>query len=178
VVCGLDQEVDWGGLGRFVREGGRVVLHAIAPGDLDLACRLVGAPLRLGGPATAVWVTDRSGAARGLSNEQLAWLAPAAGDRGWGELMEVAEHTLMAGEAPEGSEQLTLHTEPGVLASVRSGKGLWVIDQVGWEAAGDNEGKARRYLAGLLTNLGCEFEMGGARREEAAEVGGGEASEE
>jgi hypothetical protein len=53
---------------------------------------------------------------------------------------------------------LTFHAEPGVLVSMRSGRGLWVTDQVRWEAAGANDDKAARYLATLLTNLGCEFE--------------------
>ena len=54
--------------------------------------------------------------------------------------------------------QLVLHTQPGVLASASHGRGLWVIDQVRWEDAGENEAKALRYLATLLTNLGCDFE--------------------
>ena len=53
---------------------------------------------------------------------------------------------------------LRFHTEPGVLVSLPEGKGLWVIDQVRWDRDGGNGDKAARYLATLLTNLGCEFE--------------------
>jgi beta-galactosidase len=54
---------------------------------------------------------------------------------------------------------LRFHTEPGVLASSREGKGVWVIDQVRWDRAGSNGDRAARYLSTMLTNLGCEFAL-------------------
>lgn len=56
---------------------------------------------------------------------------------------------------------MRFYTEPGVLASIRAGRGTWVIDQVKWDDAGVNGGQAERYLASLLTNLGCQFELAG-----------------
>lgn len=53
---------------------------------------------------------------------------------------------------------LTFHTDPGVLVSARAGRGLWVIDQVGWDAPSQNEDKGARYLATMLTSLGCRFD--------------------
>jgi hypothetical protein len=52
---------------------------------------------------------------------------------------------------------LIIHTSPGVLASLPDGKGLWIIDQVRWDAPGGSGERAQRYLANLLTSLGCPF---------------------
>ncbi len=46
------------------------------------------------------------------------------------------------------------YTEPVVLASISSGRGLWVIDQVRWDRPEGHEVEARRYLSTLLTSLG------------------------
>jgi len=66
--------------------------------------------------------------------------------------------------------KLTFHTEPGVLASLADGKGLWVIDQVRWEQMGENDDRAGRYLSMLLTNLGCEFEPEAGEAIEASQM--------
>jgi hypothetical protein len=65
---------------------------------------------------------------------------------------------------------LRFHTEPGVLVSLPEGKGLWVIDQVRWDRDGGNGDKAARYLATLLTNLGCEFEAESGEPIEASQM--------
>ena len=54
--------------------------------------------------------------------------------------------------------KFTFHTDPGALVSARDGCGVWVVDQVRWDNAGHNEEKGARYLANLLTALGCQFE--------------------
>jgi hypothetical protein len=67
---------------------------------------------------------------------------------------------------------LTLHTSPGVLASLRDGKGVWVIDQVRWDSPGGGKERAQRYLSDLLVALGCQFsyEFGAAVEAAAMEV--------
>jgi hypothetical protein len=53
--------------------------------------------------------------------------------------------------------QAVSHTTPGVLVSLPYGRGLWVIDQVRWDAPGANQDLALRYLNSLVMNLGGEF---------------------
>ena len=59
-------------------------------------------------------------------------------------------------DLPSGG-QTVRYTDPGLLISIPAGKGRWVIDQVRWEAPGEQAAKASRYLATLLQNLGVSF---------------------
>jgi hypothetical protein len=45
------------------------------------------------------------------------------------------------------------------LVSLPDGDGLWIVDQVRWESPGASGDRAARYLATLLTNLGCELQV-------------------
>lgn len=48
-------------------------------------------------------------------------------------------------------------TAPGAVVARRLGRGLVVLDEIRWTAAGENTPRARRYLAALLTALGATF---------------------
>ncbi|MGD0113350.1 MAG: carbohydrate-binding domain-containing protein [Armatimonadota bacterium] len=63
---------------------------------------------------------------------------------------------------------LVFHTDPGVLVSLPDGQGLWVIDQVRWQAAAGNEDKATHYLSALLAGLSCAFAPESGETVEAA----------
>jgi hypothetical protein len=145
---------------QFVQEGGRVVLHGLTPRSLPLLEALLGQPIVLR-EARPPWVTlnDRGGPAAGLSNQELAWFQPAA-EAGGTPLVSpgIAEYAVLQPPAVAGraGPPLTFHAIPGLLVSSPLGRGLWVLDQVRWEKPGGNEAKAKRYLATLLTNLGCE----------------------
>ena len=132
----------------FVQEGGRVLLHGLKPENLATIQGLLGRALVLGRLAQgAVALTDRTGPARGLSNEDFAWFLRDRGDALPLLSAGIADYTVAAPAAS--------HTDPPLLVSVASGRGLWVVDQIQWERGGENEAKAHRYLATVLTNLGC-----------------------
>jgi len=277
------------GLRRFVRQGGRVVLHNVTQMSLPVVAKLIGEEISLRGDASVVRVTGPSGPAAGITNWDLTWLSPplspfafpshmshiadnaitppyrevgpagrveaedmdrsgvnaapealddgqAVGMYGAGELRAGisvpqagpylltlrAKGSPAAGDYPQasirldgtaldtiivdsddwqtltalvdlpagdhqlgvsfdndfyappedrnlwldwvswapvemGATRLRLHTMPGVLASIPDGKGMWLVDQVRWEAPDADRAKGRRYLATLLTNLGCGF---------------------
>ena len=164
LVCDLDTNLaEPGRLSQFVAEGGRALLHEISPETLALAQRLTGQPFGLGEMTDGmVALDDRSGPAVGLSNQELAWFTPVSPTGGATPELStgIADFALReSGEVTFPMQQVSshpvFHTLPGLLVSSRFGRGQWVLDQVKWEQAGPNEDEARRYLATLLTNLGC-----------------------
>jgi hypothetical protein len=138
-------------LQRFVKRGGHVVLHNLALETVDAAARLTGHPMSVQpNPSGAVRLTCLLGPAAALSNEEFAWLVadPAAGLPALSP--GIADQTLVLPAL--GCE--AAYTSPVVLASVTSGRGLWVIDQVRWDRPGGHDAEAQRYLSTLLTSLG------------------------
>jgi hypothetical protein len=138
-------------LQQFVKRGGRVLIHRVTPEGAAAVARLVGHPLSVRpNPSGAVRLTCLLGPAAALSNEELAWFVtdPAIGlpalSRG------VADQTLVLPAL--GCE--AAYTNPIVLASVTSGRGLWVVDQVRWDRPESHDAEAQRYLSRLLTDLG------------------------
>jgi hypothetical protein len=138
-------------LQRFVKRGGHVVLHNLALETVDAAARLTGHPMSVQpNPSGAVRLTCLLGPAAALSNEEFAWLVadPAAGLPALSP--GIADQTLVLPAL--GCE--AAYTSPVVLASVTSGRGLWVIDQVRWDRPGGHDAEAQRYFSTLLTSLG------------------------
>lgn len=161
LICNLESGIsEPARVQEFVQEGGRVVLHQLAPETLILAQHLLGRSLSVRGLREGlVALADRSGPASGLSNEELAWFPPLppGADSVPPPSAGIADYSVTQGPSREQDQPgLTVYTAPGLLASLLQGQGLWVIDQIKWQQAGGSAGKARRYLATLLTNLGCE----------------------
>ncbi len=153
----------------FVRTGGRAVLHGIEPATAALAQEVLGVRFDLSADCDgAISLEHREGLASGISNFDLAWY----GGPGEGEVAaplvraDIADHPLVLGEAGDGAADApTAYTRPCVLASAGAGAGVWVIDQVRWDRAlrgreqvSPEVEKAFRYVAMLLTNLGCAFD--------------------
>ncbi len=166
LIYNLDQGIsEPARIQEFVRDGGQVVLHRVTPDSLDLVRRLTGQTFALGPLAAgSVSLDDRSGPAAALSNQELAWFAPIAPEANAAPPLttEIADYALRQPTVSGVPAKLKLaapvyHTLPGLLVSSRLGRGLWVIDQVKWDQAGLNHWKGQRYLAYVLTNLGCEF---------------------
>lgn len=65
---------------------------------------------------------------------------------------------LVAPDEP--SPGVTFLTAPAAVAAFDRGAGQVVVDNVNWAQAPDNEEKARRYIAGLLTGMGAQFAPG------------------
>jgi len=64
-------------LHRFVRGGGRVLLHRVTPASLPAVRELIGQPIPLqGGLDGSTSLVDRSGPAAAMSNQDLCWLTP------------------------------------------------------------------------------------------------------
>ncbi len=53
-------------------------------------------------------------------------------------------------------------TSPAALTAIDTGSGLIVVDNINWDRTESNSDKAARYIAGLLTGLGAEFQAGAA----------------
>ena len=164
LICNLDAGIsEPARVQEFVRDGGRVLLHHVTPDQADLVRGLTGQPFQ---PVEMVdgWVLlqDRTGPAAGLSNQEFAWFAPASptgnatpaltADIAAYALRQASDIAMPLRPPPLGP---TYHAVPGVLVSSRLGRGIFVLDQVNWERPGVGESNARRYLATLLTNLGC-----------------------
>lgn len=138
----------------YVKRGGRVVFHNLTPANFQAAASLVGVPIKLCGATGApIVLTNRAGAAAGIGNDDLAWFTCDPTTKAVTRSAGVADYTIDL----SGVKQAVVHTTPGVLASIPYGRGLWVIDQVRWDAPGANQDLALRYLNALVTNLGGEF---------------------
>jgi len=164
LICDLEAGIsEPARLRQFVQEGGRVLLHDVTPNTVDLARRLTDQPL-LAVPLEDGRVTldDPAGPAAALNNEDFAWYSPASpsGSATPALTTDIARFALrlttdITTPLQSVSECPTYHAVPGVLISSRLGRGLWILDQVNWDNPGLHENRARRYLATLLTNLGC-----------------------
>ncbi len=164
LICDLEAGIsEPARLQQFVQEGGRVLLHNVTPNTVDLARRLTNQPL-LSVPLEDGRVTldDPTGPAAALSADDLAWYTPASpsGSATPALTTDIAHFALrqtsdITTPLQPISEVPTYHTVPGILISSRLGRGLWTIDQVNWDNPGIHEANARRYLATVLTNLGC-----------------------
>jgi len=86
---------------------------------------------------------------------------------GPGEDRNLFIQSLLVARYDESGSSLRVLIRPGALAELPLGKGRIVVDCVRWDAAGANGTRAQRYLCGLLTALGAEFE---AREESVVEA--------
>ena len=138
----------------YVRHGGRVVFHNLTPANFQAAASIVGVPIELYGATDgAIVLTNRTSMAAGMSNDDLAWFECDPTTGAMTRSAGVADYAIDL----SGVKQAVVHTTPGVLASLHDGRGLWVIDQVRWDAPGANQDLALRYLNALVMNLGGEF---------------------
>ncbi|NSW56571.1 MAG: hypothetical protein HPY44_11185 [Armatimonadetes bacterium] len=64
--------------------------------------------------------------------------------------------------ADDGSEGVSILTNPGALAVIERGGGRVVVDNINWAKTERESRKASRYISGLLTGLGARFEQAGA----------------
>jgi len=60
------------------------------------------------------------------------------------------------------NEDLALLTTPPAAIVVERGPGRVVVDNINWDTTEGNQDKATRYICGLLTGLGAQFEQAGA----------------
>jgi hypothetical protein len=142
-------------LRQYVKRGGRVVFHNITPANVQAVVAITGFPLTVcETTGTTIALTNRGGVAAGMSNEELNWYEcdPKTGARCLSPAVASYQIDL------SGVKQATVHTTPGLLASIPYGEGLWVIDQVRWDDPGAHQVQAQRYLATLLANLGASFQ--------------------
>ena len=141
-------------LRRYVQRGGRVIFHNVTPAAMPVVAELAGVPIRIsdnaGGPIT---LTNRTGPAAGMSNAEFNWLQADPQTSALCFSPAVASYLVDLSSV----KQAVVHTTPGVLASIPYGKGLWIIDQVRWDAPGPHQVQAQRYLATLLLNVGAAF---------------------
>ena len=163
LICDPSSIAEPARIQEFVGEGGQAVLHRVTPDTLGLIQPLTGQAFALAELTNgAVALSNRTGPAAALSNQELAWFEPSSptGAASPALSLDIASYTLRQGrEAIVPIKPVpaapTYHTLPAVLVSTPLRRGQFILDQVRWEQAGPNQDKARRYLATLLTNLGC-----------------------
>jgi hypothetical protein len=84
------------------------------------------------------------------------------------------DRNLFVGEIQYGLDTdtsgVTLLTKPGVIAQVRCGQGLVLLDEIAWDTEEQNRVKADRVAGALLTGLGAACEVRPSLRIEAEEM--------
>jgi hypothetical protein len=76
----------------------------------------------------------------------------------WGSGVELLLDCLAVGRKATLSENVELLTLPAALASISTGKGKVIIDNVRWDSDANNI-KGRRYASALFANIGTSFEI-------------------
>ncbi len=143
-------------LRKWVRDGGRIVLHDLTDVQIAQVAELLSLPVEAGVPQERVRLLD-SPLDRGMSPYLLSF-----GKKTWPLSASPIEVRSAA------SENIQPATTPMLLGTAQYGQGEVVFDQVQWDREAGEVTKARRFGVALMNNLGVPMVSLGVAGEKGA----------
>jgi hypothetical protein len=149
----------------YVESGGTLIVHRVRPEHAAWLESLTGKPVKVRIQPYQMWadrqvLERRGGLLDGLNNLDFYW-RPVVGGEAADSLLQVSSGLASGREIGQVLHLVevagvTDHLFPGGLVEVPIGKGRVIVDQLKWEAPGENldGGSPTRVLSVLLTNLG------------------------